>query len=44
MGTDKKRTAGGLRFVVLDAVGEARLASDVPDEMVRAAWAFALDR
>ena len=44
MGTDKKRTADGLRFVVLDAVGQARLASDVPAEMVRAAWAFALDR
>ena len=44
MGTDKKRTADGLRFVVLEAVGQARLASDVPAEMVRAAWAFALER
>ena len=44
MGTDKKRTADGLRFVVLDAVGEARLASGVPAEMVHAAWTYALDR
>ncbi|MEM0963179.1 MAG: 3-dehydroquinate synthase [Bacteroidota bacterium] len=42
MSTDKKRTASGLRFVVLDAVGHARLASDVDDRWVRAAWAFAL--
>ena len=42
MATDKKRTADGLRFVVLDDVGEARLASDVPPAFVRAAWAFAL--
>ena len=40
--SDKKRTASGLRFVVLDEVGHARLASDVPARMVRAAWAFAL--
>ncbi len=42
MQSDKKRTASGLRFVVLDAVGEARIASDVPAPMVRAAWDFAL--
>ena len=44
MGSDKKRTAGGLRFVVLDDVGQARLASDVPAPYVRAAWDFALAR
>ena len=42
MATDKKRTAGGLRFVVLDAVGEARLADGVDGALVRAAWAHAL--
>lgn len=42
MRTDKKRTARGLRFVVLDAVGSARLADDVPERMVRAAWDYAL--
>lgn len=42
MRTDKKRTAGGLRFVVLEDVGAARLASNVPIALVRAAWAFAL--
>ena len=42
MATDKKRTASGLRFVVLDAVGAPRLAEDVPPEMVEAAWRFAL--
>lgn len=42
MQSDKKRTASGLRFVVLDDVGEARIASDVPAPMVRAAWDFAL--
>lgn len=41
MGADKKRDAGGLRFVVIDGVGEGRVASDVPPEMVEAAWAFA---
>lgn len=43
MATDKKRTASGLRFVVLDAVGVPRLADDVPPEMVEAAWRFALE-
>ena len=42
MGTDKKRTASGLRFVVLDDVGAARLADNVDPDDVRAAWRFAL--
>ncbi|WP_412067829.1 3-dehydroquinate synthase [Rubrivirga sp. IMCC43871] len=42
MASDKKRTAGGVRFVVLDAVGHARLATDVPPAMVAAAWRHAL--
>ena len=42
MQSDKKRTAGGLRFVVLDDVGRARLASDVPAPFVRSAWDYAL--
>ena len=42
MGSDKKRTASGLRFVVLEAVGRARLAGDVPEAWVRAAWRSAL--
>ena len=41
MGSDKKRDAAGLRFVVLDTPGQPRLARDVPDGMVRAAWAYA---
>ena len=41
MQTDKKRTAGRLRFVVLDAIGRARLADDVTPEAVAAAWAYA---
>ncbi|MEM6325989.1 MAG: 3-dehydroquinate synthase [Bacteroidota bacterium] len=41
MGTDKKRDASGLRFVVLDRVGEGRVVSDVPEAMVEAAWTFA---
>jgi 3-dehydroquinate synthase len=40
MGTDKKRTAEGLRFVVLDAPGAPRVVSGVPETWVRAAWAF----
>ena len=44
MESDKKRTASGLRFVVLDDVGQARLAADVPAPFVRAAWDFALAR
>lgn len=44
MQSDKKRTATGLRFVVLDNVGVARIASDVPAPMVHAAWDFALAR
>ncbi len=39
MGLDKKRDAGGLRFVVLDAPGRPRLAQNVPEVWVRAAWA-----
>lgn len=38
MGGDKKRRAGRLRFVVLDAIGDARLAEDVDEGAVRAAW------
>lgn len=41
MGLDKKRDRGGLRFVVLDAAGAARLASDVPEALVRDAWTWA---
>ena len=41
MQTDKKRTAAGLRFVVLDEIGRARLAEDVPDAAVAAAWRWA---
>lgn len=41
MQTDKKRTARGLRFVVLDDVGRARLAEDVPADAVAAAWRYA---
>ncbi len=41
MTLDKKRDASGLRFVVLDAPGAPRLASGVPEALVRAAWAFA---
>ena len=44
MRTDKKRTAQGLRFVVLDDIGRARLVSDVPEEMVAAAWRYARER
>ena len=42
MGSDKKRTAEGVRFVVLDRIGRARLASDVPPAFVDAAWDAAL--
>ena len=41
MGTDKKRAGGQGRFVVLDEIGRGRVAEDVPDAFVRAAWAFA---
>lgn len=41
MQSDKKRGTEGLRFVVLDAPGRPRLAADVPDEFVRAAWSYA---
>lgn len=40
--SDKKRTAAGVRYVVLDAVGRARLAADVDEAMLRAAWRYAL--
>ncbi|WP_218830530.1 3-dehydroquinate synthase [Rubrivirga marina] len=39
---DKKRTAAGVRYVVLDAVGRPRLAADVDDALLRAAWRYAL--
>ena len=42
MQTDKKRTADGLRFIVLDTVGAARIAEDVAPSMVDAAWNAAL--
>ncbi|GAB5534392.1 MAG: 3-dehydroquinate synthase [Rubricoccaceae bacterium] len=41
MQTDKKRGETGIRFVVLDAPGHPRLAQDVPDDLVRAAWSYA---
>lgn len=41
MATDKKRAASGLRFVVLDEIGSARLAEDVPNAFVEAAWDYA---
>ncbi len=41
MRADKKRADGRLRFVVLDRIGAARVATDVPTEMVAAAWAYA---
>lgn len=42
MAVDKKRGAGGLRFVVLDAPGRPRLASGVAPDAVEAAWRYAL--
>jgi len=42
MAHDKKRGVAGLRFVVLDAPGRPRLASDVPPALVDAAWSWAL--
>src|SRR5690606_18586770 len=41
METDKKRSREGVRFVVLDAVGRARLAESVPDGAIAAAWSYA---
>ena len=41
MKTDKKRTASGLRFVVLDDLGAARVADDISEAAVEAAWRFA---
>jgi 3-dehydroquinate synthase len=41
MAGDKKRDRSGLRFVVLEEIGRARLAADVPAHLVEAAWAFA---
>ena len=41
MGLDKKRDRSGLRFVVLDGLGAPRLATSVPEALVRAAWAYA---
>ena len=35
MGRDKKVVAGAIRFVLLDALGTARLTSDVPDGVLR---------
>ena len=39
MASDKKRGATGLRFIVLDGIGSARIAADVPDADVRSALA-----
>src|SRR5690606_15559793 len=41
MATDKKRTVEGLRFIVLDAVGQARVVEGVTREAVAAAWEYA---
>ncbi len=41
MATDKKRAASGLRFIVLDEIGTARVADDVPESFVDAAWDYA---
>ena len=41
MGLHKKRDRSGLRFVVLDGLGAPRLATSVPEALVRAAWAYA---
>ena len=41
MTTDKKRTADGLRFIVLEAVGRAHATADVTPKQVAAAWAYA---
>ena len=41
MATDKKRSADGLRFVVLEAVGRAGVVAGVPEEVVAAAWGYA---
>ncbi len=41
MATDKKRTAEGLRFVVLDAVGRARVVGGVTRGAAAAAWEYA---
>ena len=38
--TDKKRSGGGLQFVVLNEVGEASIASEVPAQFVEAAWRY----
>jgi 3-dehydroquinate synthase len=38
MARDKKVRAGGLRFVVLKALGEAATQSDVPPALVEAAF------
>lgn len=42
MATDKKRTESGLRFVLLKAVGEAEVETDVATSDVRLAWQHAL--
>jgi 3-dehydroquinate synthase len=41
MATDKKKADGALRFVVLSAVGRARVTADVTPEQVAAAWTYA---
>ena len=38
-GADKKRLGGAQRYIVLDGIGEGRVAENVPDAMVEAAWA-----
>jgi 3-dehydroquinate synthase len=39
--TDKKKAAGRLRYIVLDAIGAARVTADVTDAQVEAAWEYA---
>ena len=38
MGTDKKRRAGGHRFVLPRRIGQVEVVSDVPSDVVRVAW------
>ncbi len=42
MATDKKRTEANLRFVVLNAVGKAKVVDVVPRGALEAAWKYAM--
>ncbi len=42
MQADKKRDAKDLQFVVLDAVGQARVTTTIPAGSIEAAWIYAL--